>query len=232
MIKAINQNNFANLYLLATPIGNMRDASTRLIETLELVSLLLCEDTRKAGLLLQKLAIKNKPKLIRYDLTNENKMTTKIIALFKDHTNIGLCSDAGTPLICDPGFPLVKQIQEHDINVVSIPGPIAYVNALIVSGFATNNVFLGFLKNKESQIIKQLNNIKQYPFSIVFYVSCYKLLKTLKIAADIFPDQDFFVAKELTKLYETHYRGKASDIIKKLPPSPKGEYVVIINNAL
>ncbi len=231
MEKVINHNNFPNLYLLATPIGNLKDVSIRLIETLELITILLCEDTRKTGLLLQKLNIKNKPKLIRYDVTNENKITSKIINLFKEHQNIGLCSNAGTPLICDPGFPLVRDIQKLDINVVSIPGPNAYLNALVVSGFPTNHVFLGFIKNKESQIIKQLNEAKQYKLSIVFYVSCYKLLKTLKIANDIFKDKEIFIAKELTKLYETHYQGEINDVIKKLPQTLKGEYVVIINNA-
>ena len=230
MIKKSFNNENPTLHIIATPIGNISDASKRLCQTMESVSLLLCEDTRVTGNLIKLLEIKNKPKLLRYDVVKENSMTEKIIELFNIHKNIGLVSDSGTPLISDPGFPLIKKLKETQINIVVIPGPIAYTTALVASGFPTTNYYHGFLPDKPSQQTKLFNELKNIKQTLVFYVSCFKLKKSLYQVKEFFENKEIFIAKELTKLHETYYYGKPEEVIKDLPESIKGEYVLLINN--
>ncbi len=230
MIKKSFNNNNPTLFILATPIGNINDASIRLKETLEKVTLLLCEDTRVTGKLLKLLEVENKPKLLRYDVVKENSMTDKVIELFKAHQNIGLVSDSGTPLISDPGFPLVRKLKNRKVNVVVVPGPIAYTSALVASGFPTTNYFHGFLPDKTSQRIKLFKELKVIKQTLIFYVSCFKLRKSLNELHETLGNKEIFVAKELTKLHETYYFGKVDEVIDDLPEIIKGEYVLLINN--
>ena len=230
MIKKSFDNQNPTLYIIATPIGNLSDISKRMIETIKEVSVLLCEDTRVTGNLIKKLEITNKPKLVRYDLVKENNITDQIIQMFSQHEKIGLVSDAGTPLISDPGFPLINKLKQTNINVVVIPGPIAYTSALVASGFSTTNYFHGFLPNKKSQRSKLFNQLSEIKQTLIFYVSCFKLKKSIEELKETFPNKEIFVAKELTKLHETYYFGTADEVLSDLPKLIKGEYVLLINN--
>ncbi len=230
MIKKSFDNQNPTLYIIATPIGNLSDISKRMIETIKEVSVLLCEDTRVTGNLIKKLEITNKPKLVRYDVVKENNITDQIIQMFSQHEKIGLVSDAGTPLISDPGFPLINKLKQTNINVVVIPGPIAYTSALVASGFSTTNYFHGFLPNKKSQRSKLFNQLSEIKQTLIFYVSCFKLKKSIEELKETFPNKEIFVAKELTKLHETYYFGTADEVLSDLPKLIKGEYVLLINN--
>lgn len=229
MIKKSFNNTNPTLYLVSTPIGNMQDITQRAIETLGSVDIIACEDTRTTGSLIAKLGI-NKPKLVRFDLINENKDYLKIIEELKSGKNIAVVSDAGTPIISDPGFPLVKACKELDVNVVPIPGACAAVAAVSVSGFDSRFYFYGFLHDKEGKRTAELEMLKNIPGSIVLYVSPYKLEKTIMAIQGVFGDAQIFVAKEITKLHETYYYGTCQEVLKDLPESIKGEYVLVIDN--
>ncbi len=229
MIKKSFNNNNPTLYIVSTPIGNIEDITYRAVKVLGEVDAILCEDTRVTGGLLSKLNIP-KSKLIRFDLIKENSIYEKIIAEIEQGKNYALVSDAGTPVISDPGFPLIKGCKDKDINVVPIPGATAAIAALSVSGFDSKFYFHGFLPDKAGKRIAELESLKEIKSSIILYVSPYKLVKTITDIENVFPDNQITVAKEITKLHETFYFGTATEVLSDLPESIKGEYVVVIDN--
>ncbi|HAX62331.1 MAG TPA: 16S rRNA (cytidine(1402)-2'-O)-methyltransferase [Elusimicrobia bacterium] len=217
------------LYVVATPIGHLKDITLRALETLKAVDLIACEDTRRTKILLVHYDIAT-PQISFYS-QNQFRKIPYLIDELKKGKNIALVSDAGTPGISDPGFFLVKKAIEQGLKVETVPGVSAVVTALSASGLPTDGfVFLGFLPRKKGKIKKNFEKVAGLEKTIIFYESPYRLKKTLKIITEIFPaDSDIVVCRELTKKFEEFIRGNASDIIEKLPEKIMGEITVLIS---
>lgn len=218
-----------SLYLIATPIGNMSDISPRAVEILENVSLVAAEDTRVTGNLLKKLEIK-KP-LISYFEHNSAKREEKLINELLSGNDVAVVSDAGTPAISDPGEDIVKACIENDIDVFPVPGPCAFVCALIVSGFSTKNfTFVGFLPSKDSQRENELKKYEKRAETLIFYEAPHRLLKTLTSMKNVFGDErKVSVSREITKKFEEHKRFNLKDACEYYEDnSIKGEFVIVI----
>ena len=225
----------ANLYIVATPIGNLEDISLRALRILKEVDLILCEDTRVTKKLLDRYQIK-KP-LLSYHQHSRLQKVDYIISLLKEGKNLALVSDSGTPGVSDPGNKLVEEVinrLREDVKIIPIPGPSALTCAASVSGFPMDKfLFLGFLpkKKKRKEILKEILESK-YP--VIFYESPYRILRTLKELRDAMNNEqratnNIVVARELTKKFETIYRGKIDEVIKKIEKDKiKGEFVVIV----
>ena len=218
------------LYLVTTPIGNMKDITLRAIEVLSHVDMIACEDTRKTGLLLQKLKITHKPELISYYEENEQKRIPEIIKYLKEGKSVALVSNAGTPTISDPGYKLVRECINENIPVASIPGPSSVLTALTSSGLPTDKfLFLGFLpkkKGKRKQILESLPK----KTTIIFFESPFRLLKTLRELKELLGDIDIVICRELTKMYEEIRREKIQTSINHfLEVKPKGEFTLLFH---
>lgn len=218
------------LYIIATPIGNLKDLTFRAKEVLESVDLIACEDTRHSAILLNEYGIK-KPLLSFHSHSGKMKVD-KIISYLMNGDDVALISDAGTPGISDPGYVLIQEALENDVEVIPIPGASAVITALCASGLPTDKfLYLGFLPAKKGRqaLLKSFADI---PYTIVFYESPHRLIKTLgELKNYLKPDTKITIAKELTKIHETFFRGTVEDIAEKLPAGkPKGEYVILINS--
>ena len=223
-------NNY-NLYVVATPIGNLQDITFRAIETLKNVDLILAEDTRQTKKLLNFYKIDTQ--LLSYHAHNESIMSEKADKLFKRSPNIALVSDAGTPTISDPGFVIINYCYENNIPVSPIPGPSAYTALLSTCGFPIKeSLFIGFLPKKPEKRKKYLYNLLQHDKrTIVIYESPYSIKKLLNLLIEFNDNILLVVGRELTKKYEEILRGKASDILNSFETRvPKGEFTIIINN--
>ncbi|MBE6038107.1 MAG: 16S rRNA (cytidine(1402)-2'-O)-methyltransferase [Anaerofustis stercorihominis] len=220
--------NSGNLFIVATPIGNLKDITLRALEVLKEVDFILCEDTRHSAVLLNYYEIK-KP-LYSYHKFNEAKSCEFIISKLLDGQNAALISDAGTPLISDPGNILVKELIENNIDFYVIPGASAILSSVIMSGFDTDRFFFnGFLPKKRNKRKEILTQNGKYPFMSVYYVSPHELTDVLEDVNDLLPDRALSLSKELTKLHEQTLRGSAREIMDMLPEDIKGEYVLIID---
>ncbi|MDF1497757.1 MAG: 16S rRNA (cytidine(1402)-2'-O)-methyltransferase [Patescibacteria group bacterium] len=219
----------SNLYIIATPIGNLEDITLRALRVLKEVDVVLCEDTRQTQKLLLKYKIDSQT-LSYHQYSKLNKIN-KIIELLKDNRNLALVSDAGTPGISDPGNMLIKYLIENkvDVKIIPIPGPSALTSALCVSGFPTDNfIFLGFVPHKKGRQTF-FKNIAKEKRTVAFYESPHRIIKTLNSMKEYFPEKNIVICRELTKIYETIYRGNSEEIIKKITPDQvKGEFVVIV----
>lgn len=214
------------LYVVATPIGNLKDITLRALEILKSVDLIACEDTRVTAKLLARYEIR-KP-LISYHQYSKLQKIDFLIDKLKNNKNIALVSDAGTPDIDDPGSVLVNEAYKNNIKVLTIPGPNALGAALAICGFSANNfLFLGFLPKKKGRetLFKSLQNEKRL---IVFYESPFRIKKTLNDILKLLGDKEVCVCREMTKMFEEVYRGKVSEILDKV--KEKGEFVVIVKN--
>ena len=190
------------LYIIATPIGNYEDISLRAIKSLSFVDILLCEDTRKTKKLLSHLKIKYK-NLISYNDNNAEKKRPYIIKQLLLKKNVGLVSDAGTPLISDPGYKVVQECYQEKINVTHLPGPTSLINALVLSGLPTNQFFFGgFVSSKENGKEKQFLLTKYNTMTGVWFDTCLRLKNTLKIMLNTLRNRKVSIARELTKIYE------------------------------
>lgn len=220
-------------YLVATPIGNLKDITLRAIEVLSSVDIIACEDTRKTGLLLQKLEIKNKPQLLSYYEENEQRRISQIINFLKEGKSVALVSNAGTPTISDPGYKLVRECVNQGIEVESIPGSSSVLTALTVSGLPTDRfLFLGFLSKKEGKRKITLESLPKKT-TIIFFGSPFRLIKTLKELKEIFGDIDIVICRELTKVFEEIRREKISQSINHFEKNqPKGEFTLIFSRNL
>ena len=234
------------LYLIATPIGNMEDITLRAIKILNEVDILLCEDTRHTGLLVKygKELISNfkfqiskqdqkskfeKLKLLSYYEHNEIERIPEVITLLKQGKDIGLVSDAGTPLISDPGYKLVRECLKYKIKVVPVPGPSSILAALTASGLPTNRfTFLGYLPKKEGKRIKEIERLKNKETmgTIIFFETKERLQETLNIILETLGDIEIVICRELTKLHEEIWRGKVNEALIHFQ-NPKGEFVII-----
>lgn len=219
------------LYIVATPIGNLKDITLRAVETLKSVDLVVCEDTRVTGKLLKHFDI-NKPFFAVNDF-NEASKTAQIIEKLKSGQNIALVSDAGTPLISDPGFKVIREAISVGIKVESIPGSSAAIAALTVSGLPTDKfTFIGYLPKKDGKRTEILRKIKEagnlVKSTIIIYESPYRLVKTLESIKSVFGEVDVVICRELTKLHEEVRRERVSESIDHYSKSlPKGEFVVL-----
>lgn len=219
------------LYLVATPIGNLSDMSFRAIETLKAVDLIACEDTRHSRKLLTHYGISNK--LVSYHEHNEAKRIDEFVKLLGDGKSIAIISDAGTPAINDPGFTMVDKAHELGVSVVPIPGPVAFVNAAIVSGLPTDAIFFGgFLPSKKGDRRKRLEEVKEIPATLIFYESPHRLGKSLLDCLEVLGDRRAAVVRELTKLHEEIIRGRLGELSKRNSNAiSKGEFVLVIDKA-
>ncbi|MCI5140229.1 MAG: 16S rRNA (cytidine(1402)-2'-O)-methyltransferase [Candidatus Electrothrix sp. ATG1] len=222
------QQNTGQLYIVATPIGNLADISQRMRDTLASVDLLACEDTRHTGRLLAYLGIK--ADLTSYHRDNEQQKTAYLLDKLCSGMNIALVSDAGTPGISDPGAVLVRGARQRDIPVLPIPGPSALAAALSVAGMqGAGFYFGGFPAAKTGERTKQFNALKAFNCPLVFYEAPHRIQATLKDGLRIFGDRQAQLFRELTKLHEEHLSGPLSKLIELAEGRVRGELVLIIN---
>lgn len=219
------------LYLCATPIGNLGDISARFIKTFEMVDLIAAEDTRQTLKILNHLGI-TKP-LTSYHEHNKREKGEYIISQLNEGKNVALVSDAGTPAISDPGEDLVKLCIENDIEVTSVPGPVAGINALILSGLSTKRfAFEGFLSVNKRHRKEHLESVKKDTHTLIFYEAPHKLKTTLADLYEALGDRKIAIVRELTKLHEEVIRTtllKANSLYEE--KSPRGEYVLVVEGA-
>lgn len=221
--------NKATLFVVPTPIGNLEDITLRAIRILQEVDTIVCEDTRQTVKLLSHLKI-SKP-LISFYTQNQLKRIPQIISILENGKNIALVSDCGTPAISDPGYYLIKEAIDKNIQVEPLPGACALITALVGSGLTTDSfVFLGFLKKKTGKMKKELEQAKLLQKTIVFYESPHRILKTLETCKNVFGEQTQIVlARELTKKFEEFIRGIIKEVSDEMINREiLGEFIVLI----
>ncbi|MBP3841224.1 MAG: 16S rRNA (cytidine(1402)-2'-O)-methyltransferase [Bacilli bacterium] len=219
-------NGSPTLYFIPTPIGNLEDITIRAINTLKMVDFILCEDTRVTSILLNKYEIKKS--LVRCDEYSQNKLKEQIIQSLSDGKNIGFVSDAGSPIVSDPGYIVAKYVIDAGYNVVALPGSTAFVPALSVSGINPSPfIFYGFLSDKVSKQKKELELLKSKTETLIFYVSVHDVKSTLNSFYEILGDRKIAICRELTKIHEEIIRGTIRECLNDLS-SLKGEFVIIV----
>ena len=220
------KNDKNGLYLVSTPIGNLRDITLRAIDILKKSDYILCEDTRVSKNLLDRYEIKSK--LISNHKFNEKKNINKIIELLKSGKIISLISDAGTPNISDPGSILVNECAENDIDIVPIPGPSAVTAAVSISGFSEKFFFYGFLPDKKQTLINDMLKLSELNSTLVFFVSPKKINRTIPYLKIYFSDRRIVFCREISKFYEEIIRKNIIDL-EPFSKEPKGEFTVVIS---
>jgi len=228
VIKSQSQikDNENGLYLVSTPIGNLKDITLRAIETLKKSSRILCEDTRVSRNLLDRYEIKSK--LVSNHKFNESKNLNKIINLLKSGEIISLISDAGTPSISDPGAILVNECIKNNIKVTPIPGPSAVAAAVSISGFSEKFIFYGFLPEKKQALINAFNKISKFNETCVFFISPKKINKIIPELKKNFSGRKIVFCREISKIYEEFIR-KNIDDLDILDIEPKGELTIVVS---
>ena len=217
------------LYIVSTPIGNLKDLSARAVETLKSVDVIACEDTRQTGKLLQHCGI-SKPMASLHD-HNERARTPQLIEQLKSGRSIALVSDGGTPLVSDPGWRFVRKAIDAGIAVSWIPGPSALVGALVLSGLPTERfIFEGFLPVTSGRKRTRLEALKNEERTVVLYESPHRVVKTLTEIREVLGDIQVACARELTKMFEEVRRGSVSELIAHFEQkAPKGEFVIVLS---
>ncbi|MBI5613955.1 16S rRNA (cytidine(1402)-2'-O)-methyltransferase [Candidatus Gottesmanbacteria bacterium] len=235
----------AALYVVSTPIGNLEDITIRAINVLLSSRVIACEDTRRAGLLLQELSKQNKNldikanekrTFIRFDDRSEMNRVPEIIEILQKEQSVSLISDAGTPMLSDPGYLLISECKKRAIRVIPIPGSSAMLSAVVSSGLPANHIlFLGFPPEKQASRIKiftdllllqsTINTLKP---TVIFYCAPHNLIETLKDLEIIFPTLHIVIARELTKIHETVWTGSIHDALTNASPA-KGEIVLLFS---
>ena len=215
-------------YIVATPVGNLKDITLRAIEVLKNVDLIACEDTRHTKILLQHYGIKT-PTTSFYQHNRFSK-GEYIIGLLKAGKNIALVSDAGTPGILDPGYNLINLTIKNNLEMTFIPGAAAFINALVLSGKPAHEFFFaGFLLNRSQARKNQLARLKKIGCTLVFYESCHRILKTLQDIKEVFGEQEIVCARELTKKFEEIRRASPQLLLEEFrQQKPRGEFVIVI----
>ena len=226
--KTYEENN-AKLYMVGVPIGNYDDMSYRAVETLKNVDIIFCEDTRVTLKLLTYFNI-SKP-LKSYHTFNENEITDILINYIEEGKNVAVVSDAGMPIISDPGYVAVFEAIKRSIDVVVIPGPSAFVSALVGSGISSRKIyFVGFLNSNDNKRKKELEKLKDLEETLIMYESPHRIRETLEMISELMPTRNICLARELTKKYEEYLHGTASEILEVIDEI-KGEIVLIIDGA-
>ena len=215
-------------YIVATPIGNLKDITLRAIEVLKSVDLIACEDTRHSKILLNHYGITTPT--TSYFQHNRLVKGEYLLRLLKEGKSVALISDAGTPGILDPGYNIINLAVKNNIEITVIPGATAFINALVLSGKPAHSfIFAGFLPNKPIARRNRLKGFAGLKQTLVFYESCHRILATLGDIRDIFGDKEITCARELTKKFEQIHRGSAKDILEGFKArAPKGEFVLVI----
>ena len=219
------------LYLVGTPIGNFDDMTYRAVETLSKVDLIAAEDTRNTLNLLNHFDIKTK--LTSYHEHNKAAKGQQLLEILLEGKDVAIVTDAGMPAISDPGEDIVKLCIENNIEITTVPGPTAFVSALVMSGLPTKGVvFEGFLSAKTSEREKRLTELKDFKETIIFYEAPHKLLRTLEHIKNVFGDREISVSREITKKFEETIRGKVSEVITYFADNnPRGEFVLVVGGA-
>lgn len=217
------------LYLIPTPIGNLDDITFRSVKILKHVEVIFSEDTRVARKLLNHLDISKR--LVSLHDHNENLVKEKVLQYLSDGYDVGIISDRGTPVISDPGFKTVKYVVGNGYNVVALPGANAFVPALIVSGIEPNPfMFYGFLDSKISKRKKELQSLSKVECTMIFYEAPHRIRETVELMLEIFGDREISLSREISKKYESVYRGNISDLNRNLD-NVKGEFVIIVSGS-
>ena len=220
-------NNFlSGLYIVSTPIGNLEDITLRALNVLKNSDKILCEDTRRSLKMLNYYSIKKE--LISYHKFNEKKLTSSIIGLIKKGKKISLISDAGTPVLSDPGLILLKECIKNKVKIFPIPGVSAVTTAMSVSGFDDKFFFYGFLPKKIKELEKVAKDLKNYKFNIVFFIPALKVNFYIKFFKEHFAGRKIFIAREMTKIHETFYRENLKDF-EGFQAAIKGELTVVLS---
>ena len=218
------------LFVVATPLGNLDDMSTRAIQILRSVEIVACEDTRHTRKLLNHFHIHSRT--LSYHEHNEEKRCPGLIRLLKEGTDLALVCDAGTPQISDPGFRLVRACREQGLPVLPVPGPSAATAALSVSGLPPDRfLFLGFLPKKRPSRRTAIERLKAVSASLIFFIPPHALIDQLTDLKEILGDRKGFLAKEITKIHERHWWGKLGEIIHHQDETPKGEYTLVVEGS-
>jgi len=224
----LSQNMPTGLYLVATPIGNLRDITLRALDVLANVDFILAEDTRHSRRLLDRYNLQTPMR--PYHEHNADKVTDRILQALQENKSVALISDAGTPLVSDPGFKLVQAVIAADLPLIPIPGPSAVLTAISASGLPTDKfLFAGFTPSKSSARIKFFQNLKNTPASLVFFEAPGRVLRSLEDMAIVFANRPAVLARELTKIHETFVRDTIEGLIAKLQGQKiRGECVILI----
>ena len=227
----LDQNKLLNfksgLYVVSTPIGNLMDITLNAIKILKMSDLVLCEDTRVSKKLLDKHDIKSK-RLLAYHKFNEKRSLSKVMKLLENKKIVSIISDAGTPCISDPGNVLINECIKNQINIFSIPGPSSVISAVSISGFSDKFIFYGFFPEKTKDIIKDLGILSKLNLTIVFFISAKKFKKNSEYLEKFFSGRNILICKELTKMYEQHFRLEVSKI-KDFNIDLRGEITLVIS---
>jgi 16S rRNA (cytidine1402-2'-O)-methyltransferase len=223
-----NPTKYGRLFVVATPIGNLEDISLRALRVLEEAFIIACEDTRQTVKILNKYNITKK--LWSYFHPQEQKKIPKIIGFLKKGKDVALVSDAGTPGIADPGYPLIREALAQEIDVIPVPGPSAVTTALSAAGLPTHRfLFLSFPPPKKGASRKLLESLKTETATLIFYLPSRKLSAFLIIIQDILGDRRVVIARELTKVYEEFLRGTPTELLNVLEKKPiKGELTILV----
>lgn len=218
----------SGLYIVSTPLGNLKDLTARALETLKQVDLILCEDTRVSRILMQHYGIST-PLRALHDY-NEAQMVPFVINQLQHQKRLALISDAGTPLISDPGYKIIQAVIEHNFLITALPGPSAIINALVLSGLPSHQFFFGgFLPSKSQERCQELQKLSRMPTTLIFYESCHRLMETLLEIKTIFGSRNVVVAREMTKKFEEVIRGSSQKLLDHFREKPpRGEIVLLI----
>jgi len=216
------------LYIVATPIGNLKDVTLRALEVLKSVDLIACEDTRHSKILLDQYDIKTPT--TSFFQHNRLVKAQYLLGLLKEGKDIALISDAGTPGILDPGYNLINSAIKNNLAISVIPGPTALVHALVISGKPTHEfIFAGFLPRRSQARQNRLINLAALNCTIVFYESSHRIISTLEDIRNILCDKEIVCVRELTKKFEEIKRGRAEELLEQFKTQkPRGEFVVVI----
>jgi len=220
------------LFLVGTPIGNLGDISQRAVETLRSADIVAAEDTRKTGLLLKRLGVS--AKLKSYHQHNEERSAQQLLPRLLRGEDVALVTNSGTPCISDPGYRIVRKCIEHDIPVVSVPGPVAFISALVTSGLPVHEFhFYGFPPKKTKRRRDLLAGMAQLTGTLIFYESPNRVLPLLRDCLEVLGDRRACLSREITKKFEETLRGTVSQLVEKLSERPpKGEIVVLIEGSV
>lgn len=217
------------LYLVATPIGNLQDISPRAVEALSQADVIACEDTRRTGRLLKHFGVSGK--LISYHEHNEESRAEELSTLLSEGRSVAVVTDAGTPGIADPSFRVVRKAHEAGARVTVIPGPVAFVNAAVVSGLPTDSIFFGgFLPSRRGERKRRLTEVSEIPATLVFYETPHRIARSLEDCLEILGARPACVVRELTKLHEEIVRGTLAELSETFAGrKTKGEIVLVID---